>query len=203
MTGFTTSATKFAKFTCYVVNEGSDVATIDYHFANERRANSDNLAYTTYTEGYNVSTEKIGEINLKNCVAGDETKYESFAATVKVPTDNHFAGIMIKDDKGNYVVFGIVNNSEVRIFKSGATPPHNSFRGDTLANKGITADGEYDLLIQLDLRRVMYFYADVKTISGQFMDSVGNAANNCGFASDATKLEIYLVWTDANTQFVY
>jgi hypothetical protein len=201
MTGFTTSATKFAKFTCYVVNEGSDVATIDYHFANERKVNSDNLAYTTYTEGYNVSMEKIGELNLKSAVANDEGKYESFATTVKVPTSG-FAGIMIKDDKGNYIVYGIVNNSEVRIFKPSATPPHDSFRGATFAEKGITADGEYDLLFQIENRRALKFYADLKTISTQFMDSAGGATN-CGFATDATKLEIYLVWTDANTQFVY
>jgi hypothetical protein len=159
--------------------------------------NSSDLAGTDVTDG-NVSykeSAKMDEIALSERVAGDETIVATITLEIQVPTDN-IAGLKIKDDKGNFITIRIFND-EYRIFKPDMT---YSFRGDTLANKGITADGTYTLTITITKGRVMYFYADGVLFSGQHMGSDGGATN-LEFANDATKLEISYIWTDDNTLF--
>ncbi|MCQ2399470.1 MAG: hypothetical protein MJ072_03070, partial [Clostridia bacterium] len=75
------------------------------------------------------------------------------------------------------------------------------FKGFNFTEKGVAADGTYNLKIDVQERRVLAFYVDGVLFNAQFMDSLGNASTNLGLDSSTTKLSIYLIWTDDDTVF--
>lgn len=165
-------------------------------------------AYTVYGEGYKVAAEKIGEIRLpaRAALTGDEDDLQDAAAVgsfdVRVKDPASYAGILIKDDTGAYIAVGYREDKYV-IYKQGSTVGGPSYRSAGLAEKGVTVDDDYVLSVAVFDCRVMRFYTDGIRMTTQFMDSAGQAADNknLGFSADATKLEIYLLWTRNETTF--
>ena len=165
-------------------------------------------AYTTYGEGYKVAAEKIGEIVLpaRTELIGDEDDLQDAAAVgsfgVRVKDPSAYAGILIKDDTGAYIAVGYREDKCV-VYKQGGTVGGPSYRSAVLEDKGVNADDDYWLSVAVFDCRVMRFYTDDIRMTTQFMDSVGQAADNknLGFSNEATKLEIYVLWVDNTTMF--
>ena len=161
--------------------------------------NSKDMMYLTQTEGgvtYKVSA-KVGEITFADYV---EAQYSNatvlFETEIMLPSKN-IAGLLIKDDKGNYITVRFVNE-RLDIYKPGAT---TAYRGNTLANRGLTVDGNYVLSIvygwntndEGELEELVAFKADSGVFAALTKDNF--------FAADSTKLEFYYIWTDDNTMF--
>ena len=196
MKGFTTGATDYANYSCYVYNEGSASVTMNYHFCNERRFTSTSADTDTIVENavtYHIS-EKIAEFDLPS-YANDESLFNSVNIHVEKP-NGHAAGIAIKDDKGNISVIRL-DETGCHLYRAsdGATS------GKNYGEMGVTVDHSYDLLLEFQKNHVVKVFTDLKTASAQFLNA--NGTKHLGLAIDATKLEFYLVWTDPGTSFVY
>ncbi|MCQ2399840.1 MAG: hypothetical protein MJ072_04980, partial [Clostridia bacterium] len=171
MTDFgNTSATKFGKYSCWVINRGTGNVNVTYNFGGHKITASD-ITGTLTTDGTSsyYMSEKIAEMNLPAAGSSATTVSDVFTFGV-IPTASGFAGVRVEDEFGNYFTLRITANGW-QIYKQGAS---SAFKAGNWTNK----DGVYNLWLSMQARRVFNILEDRKTVlTAQFIDSVGSATN--------------------------
>lgn len=158
---------------------------------------SADLEYLEYEEGYKVSAEKVISLDIQ--YDDTDTFYEYFDFNIKVPSTKA-AGLLIKDDTGNYfsIAFRMVGEKyKLSASKSGIAADATYDTNGAKVEDKTTVDGDYDLRLSFRKDKAMFAYLDGQVVTGQFF------VDKWGISDSATRLDIYLLWMEADTIFIY